>query len=63
MPLALSLRLWALLYVRRLPSGKPVPRQRTRRVLDLCALPGYMRRDIGFETFDCETREDWRSFR
>jgi hypothetical protein len=63
MPLALPLRLMALLYVRRPPSGKPAPTQRTRRSLDLCTLSRYLRRDIGFETFDCETRADWRDFR
>jgi hypothetical protein len=31
--------------------------------LDPCVLPPYLRRDIGFETFRCETREDWRTFR
>jgi hypothetical protein len=63
MPLALPLRLMTLLYVRRPPFGRPTSTEGTKRRLDLCALPQYLRRDIGFESFDCETREDWRSFR
>ena len=62
MPLALPLRLMALLHIPPLPFGKPSSGQRTNRQLGLCALPGYLRRDIGFETFDCDTREDWRRF-
>jgi hypothetical protein len=63
MPLALPLRLIELLYVRRAPFGKPAATSKTERHLDLCALPRYLRRDIGFETFDCETGEDWRTLR
>ena len=62
MPLALP-RLIALLQVLRLPQMRsPEPPQKRGR-LDLCVLPPYLRRDIGFETFRCETREDWRTFR
>jgi hypothetical protein len=63
MPLALPLRLIELLHVRRAPCGKPAATSKAKRRLDLCALPRYLRRDIGFETFDCETPEDWRNFR
>lgn len=63
MPLALPLRLMALLYLRRPPSGTPRAGPANRRRLDLCALPRYLRRDIGFDTFDCETRTDWRDLR
>ena len=62
MPLALPLRLMTLLQALRLPQGRP-PEPRKSRKIDLCVLPPYLRRDIGFETFRCETREDWRTFR
>ena len=62
MPLALPLRLMALLHALRLPEGKPNEPRKDRQI-DLCLLPPYLRRDIGFETFRCETREDWRTFR
>ncbi|WP_395020680.1 hypothetical protein [Dongia sp.] len=62
MPLALPLRLVALLHALRLPDlRQSEPRKRGK--IDLCVLPPYLRRDIGFETFRCETREDWRTFR
>jgi hypothetical protein len=61
MPLALP-RLLSLLHLLRFPENRiPEPRRQSR--LDLCLLPPYLRRDIGFETFRCETREDWRTFR
>jgi len=63
MPLALPLRLVALLQALRLPAPRPTDPPRKRGKLDLCVLPPYLRRDIGFETFRCETREDWRTFR
>lgn len=63
MPLALSLRLLALLQVLRFPEMRPPEPPRKSGKLDLCLLPPYLRRDIGFETFRCETREDWRTFR
>jgi hypothetical protein len=63
MPLAIPLRLMAFLYALRLPEGRPPEPTRVRRKIDLCLLPPYLRRDIGFETFRCETREDWRTFR
>jgi hypothetical protein len=63
MPLALPLRLMALLCARRVPFGTPRAKPANRRRLDLCALPRYLRRDIGLETFDCETRADWRDLR
>jgi hypothetical protein len=62
MPLALPLRLLTLLHALRLPEGRP-PEPRQSGKLDLCLLPAYLRRDIGFETFRCESREDWRTFR
>jgi hypothetical protein len=62
MSVALPLRLLAFLHALRLPEGRPrEPHKRGR--IDLCLLPPYLRRDIGFETFRCETREDWRTFR
>ena len=61
MPLALP-RLISLLLALRLPDRRP-PELRMRGKIDLCLLPPYLRRDIGFETFRCETREDWRTFR
>ena len=63
MPLALPLRLVALLQALRLPGPRPTDPPRQSGKLDLCVLPPYLRRDIGFETFHCETREDWRTFR
>jgi hypothetical protein len=63
MPLALPLRLVPLLHALRLPDRRPPEPPRKSRKLDLCVLPPYLRRDIGFETFRCETREDWRTFR
>lgn len=63
MPLALPLRLVALLHALRFPENRYKEPERKRRNLDLCLLPPYLRRDIGFETFRCETREDWRTFR
>jgi hypothetical protein len=63
MPLVLPLRLVALLQALRLPEIRPPEPKRKSRKLDLCVLPPYLRRDIGFETFRCETREDWRTFR
>ncbi len=61
MSLALP-RLISLLLALRLPEGR-TPELRQRGKIDLCLLPPYLRRDIGFETFQCETREDWRTFR
>ena len=61
MPLALP-RLLALLAAMRFPVGKGSPPRKTKSI-DLCLLPPYLRRDIGFETFECETRTDWRTFR
>jgi hypothetical protein len=68
MPLAqsarlFSLRLISLLHALRLPEGRPPEPPRKSGKIDLCVLPPYLRRDIGFETFRCETREDWRTFR
>jgi len=63
MPLVLPLRLMALLLVRPSPPGSPASIRKPNLQLDLCTLSRYMRRDLGFETFNCETREDWRSFR
>jgi hypothetical protein len=63
MPLALPLRLLALLNALRFPEPRYREPPRKRGKLDLCVLPPYLRRDIGFETFRCETREDWRTFR
>jgi hypothetical protein len=63
MPLALPLRLSALLHALRLPDLRPSEPPRKSGRLDLCVLPPYLRRDIGFETFRCETREDWRTFK
>jgi hypothetical protein len=51
-----------LLQALRLPEGRP-PEARKQKRIDLCLLPPYLRRDIGFESFRCETREDWRTFR
>jgi hypothetical protein len=62
MPLALPLRLLAQLYALRLSMSRP-PEPRKNRRIDLCLLPPYLRRDIGLESFRCETREDWRTFR
>ena len=63
MPLALSTFLTMLIRTLRFPENRlPEPPQKRGR-LDLCLLPPYLRRDIGFETFRCETREDWRTFR
>jgi hypothetical protein len=62
MPLALP-RLVALLHLLRMPDLRPTEPPRKKGKLDLCLLPPYLRRDIGFETFQCETREDWRTFR
>jgi len=62
MPLALP-RLISLLHLLRLPDMRPTEPPRKKDKLDLCLLPPYLRRDIGFETFQCETREDWRTFR
>ena len=62
MPLALP-RLLALLYALRLPQGRYTEPKRKQGRIDLCLLPPYLRRDIGFETFRCDTREDWRTFR
>jgi len=63
MPLVLPLRLVALLQALRFPENRFKETERKRGKLDLCVLPPYLRRDIGFETFRCETREDWRTFR
>jgi hypothetical protein len=63
MLLALPLRLLALLNVLRFPENRTKEPPRKSGKLDLCVLPPYLRRDIGFETFGCETREDWRTFR
>ena len=63
MPLALPLRLLVLLHLPRLPRAKPAPKRGATPQIDLCALTRYLRRDIGFDAFDCETREDWRKFR
>jgi hypothetical protein len=63
MPLALPLRLAALLHALRLPEMRPSAPPRKRGRIDLCVLPPYLRRDIGFENFRCDTREDWRTFR
>jgi hypothetical protein len=63
MPLALPLRLMTLLHALRWPDNRLPEPPRKRRKLDLCLLPPYLRRDIGFEAFRCETREDWRTFR
>jgi hypothetical protein len=52
-----------LLQVLRFPEIRPPEPPRKSGKLDLCLLPPYLRRDIGFETFRCETREDWRTFR
>ena len=62
MPLALPLHLFAVLQALRLPQSKR-PEPCKSKTIDLCLLPPYLRRDIGFETFRCETREDWRTFR
>jgi hypothetical protein len=62
MPLALP-RLLSWLQALRLPEMRPPEPPRKSGKLDLCVLPPYLRRDIGFETFRCETREDWRTFR
>ena len=63
MALALPLRLLALFHALRFPENRlPEPRRKQGRI-DLCLLPPYLRRDIGFETFRCDTREDWRTFR
>ena len=63
MPLALSTFLTTLFRTLRFPENRiPEPRRNHGRI-DLCLLPPYLRRDIGFETFRCETREDWRTFR
>jgi len=63
MPLTLPLRLLSLLHALRLPDLPPSPPTRKSGKIDLCVLPPYLRRDIGFETFRCENREDWRTFR
>ena len=63
MPLALPLRLLSLFHALRLPQGRPTEPKHKQGRLDLCVLPPYLRRDIGFETFRCDTREDWRTFR
>ncbi len=63
MPLALPLRLIAVLHALRFPHPPAkLPARKSGRI-DLCVLPPYLRRDIGFETFRCDTREDWRTFR
>jgi hypothetical protein len=62
MPLALP-RLLSLLQALRFPENRYKEPEHKRGRLDLCLLPPYLRRDIGFETFRCETREDWRTFR
>jgi len=62
MALALP-RLLALLHALRWPEGRYTEPPRRKGRIDLCLLPPYLRRDIGFETFHCETREDWRTFR
>ncbi len=62
MPLALVC-LATLLRAFRLPEFRPPEQRRKRGRIDLCVLPPYLRRDIGFDTFQCETREDWRTFR
>ena len=62
MPLAL-LCLARLLYALRLPEIRLPEQTHKGRRIDLCVLPPYLRRDIGFDTFQCETREDWRTFR
>ena len=62
MPLALVC-LATLLRAFRLPEMRLPEPTRKRRQIDLCLLPPYLRRDIGFEAFQCDTREDWRTFR
>ena len=63
MPLALPLRLLALLHMLRFPENRYPEPARKRGKIDLSVLPPYLRRDIGFESFQCDTREDWRTFR
>lgn len=63
MPLALSTILLTLMRALRFPEGSHTEPPRQQGRLDLCLMPPYLRRDIGFETFRCETREDWRTFR
>ena len=60
---AIPLRLMTLLHALPWPERRPPEPSRKRGKLELCLLPPYLRRDIGFETFRCETREDWRTFR
>ena len=62
MPLALP-RLLSLLAMIRLPEHRHETPRREPQPIDLCLMPPYLRRDIGFEQAPCDEPTSWRRFR